>query len=1268
MKKLLLNKGKYTIVDNENYNSVNKFTWFISDTGYAIRTVWKNGKTTKVRMHRFLMGAKKGEFVDHINMDKLDNRMSNLRLCNNAQNMRNSSLRSNNTTGFKGIRQNWNKWLARIKVNYQEKYLGSFNSKEEAALAYNKAAVKYFGEFANLNKVGVAFMLFVVFSIPLLSKAQLTANQGGTGNTTYTAGDMIYALTTNPLRFTKLNIGAAGTCLTSNGSVPGWSTCSAGGFAFPFDVFPNYSSTSTTLGLFGGLFSTASSSFSGPFRFPSLSQGSLYVGSTGLVNTTATTTASCAGTVSCSTFTIFGASPVTLTGSGSGSSNPGTVSTSTIPTIGQVAYWTTSGAYPELLGSVATGTVSAGTGISVTAGRYVIGGGLTITNDGVTSISGTAPIVNSASVGPVALSCPTCIVTGTRDWFVNGLFLTPTTTIKTFINQSTSTIFSANFGEFGATATSTLTLDGKIGVGTTSPAARLAVNSVAGDNFSLWVGSTSAPWLRVSNSGFGTTTLSGLNIIGSATSTSNVGWNITTGCYAIGGTCLTQNSGTVTSVALSDTNSTLTVGGSPITTSGTLTATLNLAHTNTWSVLQNFNYSSSTIYSSFLNASSTFYFGAGLTTCNSASSALTWAAGVFGCNTITGGSGSDPFVHFNGVNSATTTSMAIGTTTANNYQLTVASTTVPQLSLSNGVGILQWIFRNAGGNLYFATTTVDGTATTSTSALSINGITGGISLATSTTGCLQTSSLGLIYAGSCAAGGAVTGSGAANRVAFWTTSSNISFNNNFVWNDSLSRLGISTTTPFAQLSVESQAGVAAFTVGSSTATSLIVASNGNVGVATSSPFKPFSTVGDSWHTGGFFHFGNSVSQSPCNSFGAQCLEVVGNDNTDGGTLVTIENRTAGAQAYSGLTLLNDRISANTTNYAGLFLNSSQYNSNTFGYANNFPDILALQNTVGNVAIMASSTVPTATATTSIPHYINGTFPSNEVGRWTASTTILTPSAVLAGFLPESMGHLLVGTSTQFGMLNGLDQLFVNGRLNYSDLQSFCDNPLGSQPAQVTADSIFGCDGWFFAEDTIGTLTQGSGSGYTFGRLDTINTNDGAGVFMNGDATNGWLTLGTSTPVMEVNARLVTVQGSQAAQQRHYIGFSNLAVSGTAWETAPSAGCYFTASSTTANWMAMCSTNGTTAQTIVNTGVASSTVLVGTGGFYTFRIEASQTEVRFYIKSSQAGTLSKVATITTNIPTVTLNGGVWIARINGVGAMSMDFFRLRAWWRNQLPAL
>lgn len=80
-----------------------------------------------------------------------------------------------------------------------------------------------------MKKILLTIIAVIALIAPLQAQAQATAPAGGTGLGTYTAGDLIYAATTNPIRFTKLNIGGLGTCLTSNGSIPGWGTCGSGG-------------------------------------------------------------------------------------------------------------------------------------------------------------------------------------------------------------------------------------------------------------------------------------------------------------------------------------------------------------------------------------------------------------------------------------------------------------------------------------------------------------------------------------------------------------------------------------------------------------------------------------------------------------------------------------------------------------------------------------------------------------------------------------------------------------------------------------------------------------------------------------------------------------------------------------------------------------------------------------------------------------------------------------------------------------------------------
>ena len=86
-------------------------------------------------------------------MDGLDCRKSNLRICDNSQNHANRKAQANNTSGYKGV--GWDlfnkKWVAQIMVNQKNKKIGRYDVKEDAARAYDKAAIEYFGEFARLN-------------------------------------------------------------------------------------------------------------------------------------------------------------------------------------------------------------------------------------------------------------------------------------------------------------------------------------------------------------------------------------------------------------------------------------------------------------------------------------------------------------------------------------------------------------------------------------------------------------------------------------------------------------------------------------------------------------------------------------------------------------------------------------------------------------------------------------------------------------------------------------------------------------------------------------------------------------------------------------------------------------------------------------------------------------------------------------------------------------------------------------------------------------
>lgn len=142
----------HALIDAADLHLVADRSWQFDTTGYAKTERRRNGARTKIYMHRLVLGAVAGQEVDHINRDRLDNRRSNLRLASRWQQSGNTGIRSNNTSGFKGVSlQRSGRWGAWIRIDGRSTALGTFGSPESAACAYDAAARAHFGEFANLN-------------------------------------------------------------------------------------------------------------------------------------------------------------------------------------------------------------------------------------------------------------------------------------------------------------------------------------------------------------------------------------------------------------------------------------------------------------------------------------------------------------------------------------------------------------------------------------------------------------------------------------------------------------------------------------------------------------------------------------------------------------------------------------------------------------------------------------------------------------------------------------------------------------------------------------------------------------------------------------------------------------------------------------------------------------------------------------------------------------------------------------------------------------
>ncbi len=155
MKYIPLTKGKYAIVDDDDYEYLMQWKWHVSQQGtayYAARSRYSPEHTATISMHRFLMEAPSSKQVDHINHDGLDNQKKNLRLCSRNQNQQNrKSFTAGTTSKHKGVHLHRGKWQVSIKKNGKGVCLGAYVEEDDAGRAYDKKARELFGEFACFN-------------------------------------------------------------------------------------------------------------------------------------------------------------------------------------------------------------------------------------------------------------------------------------------------------------------------------------------------------------------------------------------------------------------------------------------------------------------------------------------------------------------------------------------------------------------------------------------------------------------------------------------------------------------------------------------------------------------------------------------------------------------------------------------------------------------------------------------------------------------------------------------------------------------------------------------------------------------------------------------------------------------------------------------------------------------------------------------------------------------------------------------------------------
>ena len=147
-----LTQGQNAIVDTDDLERLSNFTWCARKiTGTNTFYAYTNPEQGVVlAMHQVVVGITFGE-VDHFNHDTLDNRKKNLRPCTHAQNCQNQKIKKINKSGFKGVHREHNRWIAQIRIDGRSRVIGRFNTPEEAANCYDRAARKLYGEFAYTN-------------------------------------------------------------------------------------------------------------------------------------------------------------------------------------------------------------------------------------------------------------------------------------------------------------------------------------------------------------------------------------------------------------------------------------------------------------------------------------------------------------------------------------------------------------------------------------------------------------------------------------------------------------------------------------------------------------------------------------------------------------------------------------------------------------------------------------------------------------------------------------------------------------------------------------------------------------------------------------------------------------------------------------------------------------------------------------------------------------------------------------------------------------
>lgn len=154
------NKGKYVAFVEWQDSDLAKLNWTVSVTATGAVYAYRSYNGCNVQLHQIIMERmrdglplEKGQVIDHVDGNGLNNTRVNLRIATSSQNNFNAKRPLKNTTGYKGVTRtrNGEKWRARIKANGKEIHIGTFDTPEEAYAAYCEKARELHGEFARFE-------------------------------------------------------------------------------------------------------------------------------------------------------------------------------------------------------------------------------------------------------------------------------------------------------------------------------------------------------------------------------------------------------------------------------------------------------------------------------------------------------------------------------------------------------------------------------------------------------------------------------------------------------------------------------------------------------------------------------------------------------------------------------------------------------------------------------------------------------------------------------------------------------------------------------------------------------------------------------------------------------------------------------------------------------------------------------------------------------------------------------------------------------------